>query len=158
MRFGGGLSLMLLHLMMRHPPSAARSRASRLHDFAATGSLALLCAPWSIAVCISCNVQLRPQSTGHPVVAYRRSSSAAGCTSAWLRGLIRPIYSGISITVSASVGDLLCDCVNGDGLWANAAGVGLAMTCASAGPAAYQDWFWSGNRVPFGGGCATIKI
>ena len=28
----------------------------------------------------------------------------------------------------ASVGELLCDCVKGDGLWANADGVGLVIS------------------------------
>ena len=53
--------------------------------------------------------------------------------------------------VSASDGDLLCDCVKGDGLWANADGVGLA----SAGPALYQDWFCRENRV-LSGGCGAV--
>jgi len=75
------------------------------------------------------------------------SSSAAGWTSAWFCGGISPIKSGVSMMVSASDGDLLCDCVNDDGLWANADGVGLEMTCASAGPTVNQDWLWRGNRV-----------
>ena len=75
----------------------------------------------------------------HYVVAYLRSSSAAGWTSAWLRGRISPINSGMSMTGSASAGDLHCDCVRGEGVCANADGVGLLMTYVNAGPALYQD-------------------
>ena len=94
---------------------------------------------------------------GHPVVAYCKSSSAAGWASAWFCGCISPINSVVSMLVSVNDGDLLCDGVKGDGLWTNADGVGLAVTLASAGPALYQDWFCRENRVLFGGCIAVIQ-
>ena len=94
-RFGGGLCLMVFQGTQRQSPSAMRSRVSVLRAVIATGSSADLCGPFSIAACLSSIVQSLPQSTGHPLVAYRRRLSAAAWWRAPFRGRIVPIYLGL---------------------------------------------------------------
>jgi hypothetical protein len=93
-RFLGNLCLMSSQFTNRHDPSFTRSKASFLQASAASGMLALACAPFLIAASSCSSVQSSPQSTGQPSSAYCNKMGPAGWSSISLRGYIKPLKGG----------------------------------------------------------------
>ena len=78
-KFFGRLSFMLSHGTSLTCPSLIFWKVSRrIHSAASVSFSTVFEFPFNIAASISSLVQSRPQSTGHPFVAYSKRSSAAG--------------------------------------------------------------------------------